>query len=225
MKETVTVSGQFDSVNYAEYSIPYSHPERVHWFVSENSEIVEGEVIGQYQGEDIYAPYTGIVSEMHTYTSGDAYIRIKLLSPLLLRCNVRDSVLNSLETAANLTLTDGTPVDLLRVGFRRNEDNSSTVELRIDKDGYSYAQRIDSLVLYTGYGYNQALVVDENCVYQKPGDKDHYYMRQVSEDGFFIREVEIKVGFSSGGLICVSGVDEGQFFDSGYKLIVEGSRS
>ena len=225
MKDTVTVSGQFISNTCEEFSIDWGRPDLVHWFISEGSEITEGEVIGTIWNEELTSPLTGIVDKMSTYTTGNAYIRVRLLEPLVLSCRVNDAVLNSLQTAAELTLTDGTPVELLRVGFQRNEDNTSTVELRIDREGYSYGQRIEALALYTGYGYSQALVVDEKCVYRKPGDEEHYYMRQVTEEGFFLREVEVKTGFSSGGLICVSGVDEGQFFDSGYKQIVEGAKS
>ena len=32
------------------------------------------------------------------------------------------------------------------------------------------------------------------------------------------------IAYRSGDMVCVSGVNEGEWFDSGYKAIIEGSR-
>ena len=79
------------------------------------------------------------------------------------------------------------------------------------------------LAIYTGRVYNGTLVLPEDCVYQKEDQEDApWYVRQVTEDGFLIGEQEVQVGYSDGEYVCVTGVEEGAWFDSGYKAIAGG---
>ena len=47
-------------------------------------------------------------------------------------------------------------------------------------------------------------------------------MRQVSAQGLYMTELEVEIGYSNGDTVCVSGIAEGTFYDSGYKAVVGG---
>ena len=67
------------------------------------------------------------------------------------------------------------------------------------------------------------LVLPLDCVYQKtPGEDEPWFVRQVTEDGFLIAEIEVKIGYSDNDFAVVNGIEEGQYFDSGYKDVVSG---
>ena len=46
-------------------------------------------------------------------------------------------------------------------------------------------------------------------------------MREVTKDGYYLREVEVQIGREGyNNAICVSGVEEGSYFDSGYGFVI-----
>ena len=49
-----------------------------------------------------------------------------------------------------------------------------------------------------------------------------WVVRQVTAEGIFLTEREIQIGYSNGDYVCVTGVEEGECFDMGYKAIVGG---
>ena len=62
--------------------------------------------------------------------------------------------------------------------------------------------------------------MEKSCVYTPTGS-DKKYVREVDEFGKYLQEVEVTTGYSNGEYICVSGIEEGAFCDSGYKAVVE----
>ena len=44
----------------------------------------------------------------------------------------------------------------------------------------------------------------------------------VTADGIFLEEMEVQIGYTNGDVVCISGVEEGSWFDSGYQAIVGG---
>lgn len=221
--ETVSVRGSFTSNSYAEMNLNYKRPELIHWFIEQGSEIEEGQVIGTYKGEEIYSTVTGIVMLINAYNADNSYLRVLEYEPLVLRCALTDKQLSALKSAEKLTLQDGRIVEINSCSHQRNPDNTTTVELAFDAEGYAYGQVVESLKLETGRGYPQALVVDERCVYQKSeGEDSPWFVRRVTEDGYFIDELEVKLGYRSGSLVCISGIEEGMLFDMGYKAVAAG---
>jgi hypothetical protein len=60
----------------------------------------------------------------------------------------------------------------------------------------------------------------DRCVYQKGGSQ--WYVRQVTKDGIFIKEVEVEVVYFDGINYYLTGINSGEYFDSGYQIIAGG---
>lgn len=226
VQEYVTVSGSFVSQSFAYMDLTQRDPSLIRWLVEEGDEIQQGQVLGTYRGEDVVSELSGILEERNTYNPENAYLRVRLLEPLLLECRIPDQTLKALKrTDAALTTADGRDVRLEYTALTKNDDGTTTVRLAIDGVDYAYGQEQKELRLLTGRVYSQALVLEAKCVYQKePGENNPWYVRRVTKEGYFVQERKVGIGYSNGELICVTGVSEGDYFDSGYKAIVEGGR-
>ena len=225
VKESVTVTGTFTSRDIVFAKLAYQKPEEIHWIISQGDEIEEGQVIGYYKEETVTAPMSGIVLEIHTYPSSDAYLKIRTFTPLVLSCQVSNKVLSALQREPEKLITeDGIPIRIRYIGKVKNQDGTSDVDLEFDSDKYSYGEYLENQPIYTGISYPQVLTLNSQCVYQKDkGENEPWYVRQVSEDGEFIAEIPVKISYAQNELVCISGgVQEGDFFDSGYGAIVDG---
>lgn len=222
--ECVTVSGVFTSEETAYQELSFRRPDRIRWEVDIGDEVQTGQVLGTYNGDEVISEYTGILIENNSYNAENAYLKIKLLTPVVLECRVNQKVLNSLTKAKELSTEDDELVELVYVAQVRGADGSTLVHLKIDSDIYAYGEELDELKLFTGYSFLQALVLPESALYQKiVGDEEPWYAYQVSQDGIFIQEVQIERGYSDGNYVCVTGVEAGDYFDTGYKAIAGGS--
>ena len=222
VSEYVSVGGSFASSYYAYMELDHDSPGSIRLTVSTGDEIQEGQVIGTCQGEDVVSTLTGILVEMNTYSS-DPYLRFRLLSPLELSCRVDDRTLSMLRRSEDLTTSDGDPVTLTYASLQKNPDGSTNIRLSIETEKYTYGQDLSGLQILTGRVFQGVVVLPENCVYQKePGADSPWYVRQVTEDGYFITELQVDVGYSNGEIVTVSGVPEGTFYDTGYKTILGG---
>ncbi len=218
----VTVYGSFTSSKSAYQELDYTSPDKIRWLVGNGEEIQAGQVIGSYNGEDVVSEYTGILVEMNTYGT-DAYLRINLFEPVELNCQVDDRTLSMLKRSEGLLTEEGEAVTLLFASKQKNPDGTTNVRLTIDTDKYTYGELLEGLRIMTGQVYQRTLVLPVDCVYQKTaGEGQPWYARQVNEAGIFIAELEVQVGYSNGDYVCVTGVEEGQCFDMGYKAIVGG---
>ena len=216
------VSGSFTSSTYAYQELTYKNLDRTRWYVHSGQEIQEGQVLGVLKGEEILAEYSGILTEMNTYGT-DPYLRIQLLEPVELECRVEDRVLSMLRRSQSLTTKDGEAVTLVYASRQKNADGTTNVRISIDTNKYTYGQYLGELQIYTGQVYQQVLRLPESCLYQKEkGEDKPWYARQVTETGRFIREAEVEIGSSDGYWVTVTNVGEGDYFDSGYKSVVEG---
>ena len=216
------VSGGFTSSTYAYQELKYKNLDRTRWYVHAGQEIQEGQVLGVLKGEDILAEFSGILVEMNTYGQ-DPYLRIQLLEPVELECRVEDRVLSMLRRSQSLKTQEEETVTLVYASRQKNAEGTTNVRLSIDTNKYTYGQYVGGLRIYTGQVYQQVLRLPQSCVYQKEqGEDKPWYARQVTETGVFIREVEIEIGYSDDYWVTVTGVGEGDYFDSGYKSVVEG---
>lgn len=220
--ECITVDGQFTSFTWAYQELDQRRPDQIRWLVNVGDEIQEGQVIGSYNGEDIIAEQTGILMDRNSY-SGDAYLRYQLFTPVVLSCRVDDRVLAVLKLSEGLTTEAGETVTLVFSSSQKNADGTTDVRLQIESDRYQFGQELDDLRILTGRVYQNVIVLPSNCVYQKDrGEDQPWYVRQVTENGLFLSELEVKPGYSDGDLICVSGISEGGWYDTGYKAVTEG---
>ncbi len=220
--EYVTLSGSFTSDAYAYMELEYKNPGIIRWQVYTGSEVQEGDVLGTYKGEEILSTQTGILVENNAY-SADPYLRFQLFTPVEFSCRVEDRTLSILKRNDTLTTEDGETVRLVFASRQKNPDGTTNVRLSIDTDRYTFGQALNELRILSGRVYQKTLVLPAACVYQKNvGEDEPWYARQVTEDGIFVREREVKVGYSNGDVICVTGVEEGEYFDTGYKAIAGG---
>lgn len=220
--ECITVNGQFTSFSWAFQELDQRRPDQIRWLVNVGDEIQEGQVIGTYNGEDVTAEHTGILLDRNSY-SGDAYLRYQLFTPVVLSCRVDDRVLAVLKLSEGLTTEDGETVSLVFSSSQKNADRTTDVRLQIESDRYRFGEELDNLRILTGRVYQNVMVLPSSCVYQKDqGEDQPWYVRQVTENGLFLSELEVKPGYSDGDLICISGISEGGWYDTGYKAVAEG---
>ena len=218
----VTIAGSFTASESVYQELDYKSPDKIRWLVSHGDEIQAGQIIGTYNGENVVAEHTGILVEMNTYGT-DAFLRIALFEPVELSCRVDDRTLSVLKRSDSLLTDNGEIVTLLYASQQKNPDGTTNVRLAIDTDKYTYGELLSELRIMTGQVYQRTLVLPVDCVYQKTaGDDAPWYVRQVTGDGIFLTEREIKIGYSNGDYVCVTGIEEGEYFDMGYKAIVGG---
>ncbi len=221
LKEYVIVHGSFTSTTYAYMDLEYDDLKNVRWFVGTGDEVQEGQVMGTGANGDVVSTLTGIVTEMRVSSPSDCYIRFRLFTPPELSCRVDNRTLSILKRAPALTTEDGNQATLTFASMQKNADGSTNIRLSIDNGGYVYGEQLSELKLMTGRTYNSTLVLPESCVYQK-GGAGQWYARQVTETGEYMQEVPVELGYSNGSIVAVSGVNEGDYFDSGYKAIMGG---
>lgn len=216
--EYITVSGSVTSTTYVYQELDYKYSGEIRWYVTTGGEIQEGQVLGTYRGEDIVAENTGIIDQMNT-----AYIRVRLFTPVEFQCRVDDRTLSILKRSDDMITSNGAAVSLIFASSMKNADGTTNVRLYIDSDQYTFGQVLSDLQIMTGRVFSRTIVLPASCVYQKVvGADEPWYVRQVTENGIFITETEVKIGYSNGDVVCVSGISEGTYYDSGYKAVAGG---
>lgn len=223
--ETIAVSGTFVSRTYAYQELGSVDSAGFRWEVSVGDEVHQGDKLGTYKGRDVTAEFDGIIDEINPYASSP-YIRYKLFTPVELECTVDESTASVLRRSTlELTLEDGTPVELLFLSRIQNVDGTAVARFHIDSDRYRCGAAVSDLPLRTGRVFSQALVVDADALYQRSGgEEDVWYARQVDSSGAFMQEVSMKVSYRAANLVCISGdgLEEGMHFDKGYKTLIGG---
>lgn len=220
VQEYVIVSGTFTSTEYAYMELNARQASSIRWIVDIGDEIQAGQVLGTYKNTEITSTVTGILVELNTY-SASPYLRVQQFAPVVLETRVDDRTLSALKSAEELVTESGDPVTLEFYSMQKNPDGTTDVRLSIDSDQYTYGQELREHRILTGRVYRKTLVLPAKCVYQKnAGENEPWYARMVTEDGIFLMEMEVQIGYTNGDVVCISGVEEGAWFDSGYKAIV-----
>lgn len=219
VEEQITVSGRVVSggVVFIELS-QYKNPYDIRMVVDYGQRVDTGDILGYYKGEPVLADKAGIVKRISQ--GSDSYIMLESIDDLVLSVQVTDQRALSCFTGENAQLTteDG---KIFTVKEIEETAGGATILLACDNQALIYGGEYDKLVLKTGRVFPQALMVEESCVYTHPGEKQ-YYIRQVEADGTFVEEREVTLGYTVDGYVCVSGVPEGTWCDSGYKAVIEG---
>lgn len=165
--EYTTVSGTFVTTAYDYQELDYRSPNLIRWESAVGDPIEEGQTIGFYNGKPVLATHTGIIRQMQTY-SENAYLQVQLLEPLELECQVPDSVENVLSRNQDSLTTDtGAAVQILYQSPVRNSDGTTTLRLTISGMEGVFGESLKDEKIYTGRVYQNALVLDLDCVYQK----------------------------------------------------------
>ena len=222
VSEVVTVSGVCTSDAYAYMDLRQRDISNARWYVREGDEIQEGQAIALLSGEEILSELTGIVREINLYVKAP-YMRVQLLEPVELACFVDAKTLKTLERSKDTLKTEaGEAVAVTYASRMKNSDGNTAIRLHIDSGSYVYGMDVKALRILTGKQYLSTLVMDPGCLYEKEPGSGEWYARRVTEDGFFLDEIRVEVGYSNGSVVCVSGVSEGDCFDAGYRAITGG---
>lgn len=220
VSESFQVSGTFVSGADGYMELDYEAVKDARWNVGVGSEVQEGMVIGIVNGEDIVATMDGIIKQMHI-SQGDCFIKLELFSPVLLQSRVDKATLSVLRNSRKLTVgKENAKVSLAFASRQQNSDGTFNVLIAIDSDEYTYGQVVSGLSIKTGRTFDNVVSISNRCVYQKGGSQ--WYARQVSKDGIFIKEVEVEVLYQDDFNAFVSGINDGEYFDSGYQIIAGG---
>lgn len=221
MKETTQISARVVSGGYTYMELSqYKDPYAIRWQVSVGDPVQEGQLIGYYKEEEILAQSAGVIREISMGSS--PYLGLEPLDDLVLECNLTPVQVGIMQRS-NLNLTDENGVALtVKYISPICSESGTRVLLTYDRENLVYGQQIQDLTLYTGKVFPQTLVVDVSCVYQKP-DQEGYFVRVLDEEGYFVREAPVRIGYSNGSQICITGVEEGTCCDTGYKALVEGA--
>ena len=220
VSESFQVSGTFVSGADGYMELDYETVKDARWNVSVGSEVQEGMVIGTVNGQQILATMDGIVKQMHI-SQGDCFVKLELFTPVLLQTRVDKATLSILRNSRKLTVgKEEAKVSLAFASRQQNSDGTFNVLIAIDSDEYTYGQVVSALHIKTGRSFDNVVSISNRCVYQKGGSQ--WYARQVSKDGIFIKEVEIEVLYQDEFNAFLSGINDGEYFDSGYQIIAGG---
>lgn len=218
--EYVILSGTFTSTDYAYMELNSRQAASIRWIVDLGDEIQEGQVLGTCQNREIISTVSGILVEVNTYSEAP-YLRVQQFSPVVLEARADDRTLSALMLAQELKTEKGEPVTLEFHSMQKNPDGTTDILLAIDSEQFTYGQELRELRIFTGRVYRKTLVLPAMCVYQKQaGENEPWYARMVTEEGIFLMEAEVQVGYTNGDVVCISGVEEGSWFDSGYRAII-----
>jgi hypothetical protein len=217
MQETVTLSGVVVSNETIFIELPPKAAE-IRFIVNAGDVVIAGDVIGYLNGEPFRAEKTGYIQNVDRW-SADPYIQMQSLDNLALSCMVSSIQAKQLtRKGANLTTADGMELLLIKQG--KVEDNEGKVEFLFSFLGgvLNLGHVFEQLTVKTGLVYQDALVVNKNCVYQLE-DGGPYYVRTVDESGRYIAQLEVGIGYSDDEIICITGIPVGTLCDSGYGLM------
>ena len=214
--EKVYVSGVFVPCETYDMELKGWGLDQIRWSVNPGDEVAEGETLGVLRGTDLVSPVSGIIESINSYAAAP-YIRFRLVEPIELECYVDQETLADLQSSDGLTTKNDEPVTLKSVSITRTPEGLTAIRLSVESDRYACGQGVTQLELHTGRVFQKALVLPVKCVYQKtPGEEEPWYAREVTKDGTLVGEIEVKLGYSNGKVVCVSGPQEGHYYDSGY---------
>lgn len=217
--EFAVIEGTVVASDYAFQELDIDKPYLIRWLVNSGQTVSAGQTLGFYKETPITAEVTGMIREI-SLNSEDPYIRYDVLDRLLVECDLDSQTLALLQSSDELRTDMDENVTVVSASDILQPDGTVKVRLDIQDRKLSYGQRLEDMRIYTGRVFPNSLVLPINCVYQKHGeDGDKWYARQVSGNGAFLEETEVQLGFSTGEYVSVFGVQEGQFFDSGYGSI------
>lgn len=212
MREYYSYDGSFVSDSEKIVELPYN--ATVH--IDVDGEVFSDMVIATVNGNEIKAEVNGVVSSIDY--GENITIKIKDISSLLFECQVPKDQIQYFEEDI-LYDESGDKIQMVKKSNIMN-DGYIRVYLKLPAGEYYYGEKVQGFKIYTGNVFHNSLVVPCNCVYKKLG-KSEYYVRQVTETGEFLNEAEVMAGYSDGEYICITGVEEGTYCDSGYKAVMD----
>ena len=160
----------------------------------------------------IKAPCNGIVESVDTGNR----IRVLSFDKLQLVTNIPIDKLNYIKESKSLSFNENEKLTVREIS-NIAQGNKVKVVFDIDSKSYMYGEELPDIKIYTDKVYSEVLVVNKNCVYKKGNS---YYVRVLDENGYYIKEQEVKVSLDTDESMAISGVEEGTICDAGYKAFI-----
>lgn len=176
------------------------------WNIDVGSEVTKGECIGITENKTIKANDNGIVIEKQ-----DEYIRIELTEDVEYQAYVEPEDAGYFKD--DLVDDNGNIIESVKVS-NIQKDGKVRVNFRIKNKPIQYGEKITDFVVSNEKIYNDVLTIKKNCV--KKQEDGGYYVRVVNENGNYIGEQEVEIGYEDGAYICVTGIEEDTWCDGGY---------
>ena len=212
--EFYNISGIITSENYRKIKLPKQEDEQICLTVKEEDEIYTGQRIGTMGATPIYSSCNGIVEEI--VIGEESYINAHTFNKLILQSYVEKSIVKHLKDV--MYDEDGNKYTLISKS-NQCTDQGIEVKYAMDKTEFSYGEKVENLALYTGKKFTGVLMIEKNCIYQKPGSES-YYVRICKQNGVFVEEREVEIGFEYKDYVTVVGIEENEYCDSGYKSVI-----
>lgn len=217
IEQYYTFSGSVTSDTFRYTEFQNYNAEQIKTMVNVGDEVRVGDILAYADKKEIKSKYDGMIEEVLSDSQG--YIKIRSFDNLKLTCMTDRKIIDKLKDCTNLKLENGNKVS---IDFISNVlvDNKEKIVFDIEKSDFMYGQEIQDMKIYTGDVYDNVLVVDKNCVYQKT-KSGPYFVRILSDQLVFQREQEVEIGFETDELVTVTNIEEGTMCDSGYKALIE----
>lgn len=205
----VTTDGVISSSEYITIDIKDIESDNI--LVQPGNEIYKDKEITTGQ-KIIKAPCNGIVESVDTGNR----IRVLSFDKLQLVTNIPIDKLNYIKESKSLSFNENEKLTVREIS-NIAQDNKVKVVFDIDSKSYMYGEELPDIKIYTDKVYSEVLVVNKNCVYKKGNS---YYVRVLDENGYYIKEQEVKVSLETEEYMAISGVEEGKICDAGYKAFI-----
>lgn len=205
----VTTDGVISSSEYITIDIKDIESDNI--LVQPGNEIYKDKEITTGQ-KIIKAPCNGIVESVDTGNR----IRVLSFDKLQLVTNIPIDKLNYIKESKSLSFNENEKLTVREIS-NIAQGNKVKVVFDIDSKSYMYGEELPDIKIYTDKVYSEVLVVNKNCVYKKGNS---YYVRVLDENGYYIKEQEVKVSLETEEYMAISGVEEGTICDAGYKAFI-----
>ena len=205
----VTTDGVISSSEYITIDIKDIESDNI--LVQPGNEIYKDKEITTGQ-KIIKAPCNGIVESVDTGNR----IRVLSFDKLQLVAYIPIDKLNYIKESKSLSFNENEKLTVREIS-NIAQGNKVKVVFDIDSKSYMYGEELPDIKIYTDKVYSEVLVVNKNCVYKKGNS---YYVRVLDENGYYIKEQEVKVSLETEEYMAISGVEEGTICDSGYKAFI-----
>lgn len=205
----VTTDGVISSSEYITIDIKDIESDNI--LVQPGDEIYKDKEITTGQ-KIIKAPCNGIVESVDTGNR----IRVLSFDKLQLVTNIPIDKLKYIKESKSLSFNENEKLTVREIS-NIAQGNKVKVVFDIDSKSYMYGEELPDIKIYTDKVYSEVLVINKNCVYKKGNS---YYVRVLDENGYYIKEQEVKVSLETEEYMAISGVEEGTICDSGYKAFI-----
>ncbi|MCR5737718.1 MAG: hypothetical protein K6G64_08725 [Eubacterium sp.] len=178
--------------------------------VQEEDEIFKKTILASDGKSNILAEFNGKVCGID-YNDNNIVLSYYDFADKVYECHAPEDIKNVFDEAV-LYNKDKEKISVVRKS-NINSEGKYMIYLSMPKsEKYDYGTSIPKYRIYTGNVYKKSLVINENCIFK---GEDGYYVRKVDENGAYLSDIKVEIGYRRDGYVCISGVEEGMLCDGG----------